>query len=223
MLPIRAEHRRSCSPILAKVLCKILQKKENEVSFITSESGAVTVDWVVLTAGLVGLGLAVMSVVSSGVEDAATDTQSQLSSPQIFTSFAQREHSALYHAMVARAGLVPDGDYYEDADLRFKEIIDRYSGLTNDDLIAEIQVDEASVPLADRVARLELLESLQASEAGEAEIMSALNIPAVGRGGVQNSIPDPEAYLASAYADQSFSVEMSRARIAIADARGLTY
>ena len=38
-------------------------------NFISDESGAVTVDWVVLTAALVGLGLAVMAVVSSGVEN----------------------------------------------------------------------------------------------------------------------------------------------------------
>jgi Flp pilus assembly pilin Flp len=42
-------------------------------SFISSESGAVTVDWVVLTAALVGLGLAVMSVVSGGVENLSND------------------------------------------------------------------------------------------------------------------------------------------------------
>ena len=38
-------------------------------NFISDESGAVTVDWVVLTAALVGLGLAVMAVVSGGVEN----------------------------------------------------------------------------------------------------------------------------------------------------------
>ena len=47
-------------------------------SFAQSESGAVTVDWVVLTAALVGLGLAVMSVVSSGVENLGTDIQNSL-------------------------------------------------------------------------------------------------------------------------------------------------
>ena len=36
-------------------------------TFAGDESGAVTVDWVVLTAALVGLGLAVMGVVSSGI------------------------------------------------------------------------------------------------------------------------------------------------------------
>jgi Flp pilus assembly pilin Flp len=38
-------------------------------NFAKSESGAVTVDWVVLTAAIVGLGLAVMAVVSGGIED----------------------------------------------------------------------------------------------------------------------------------------------------------
>jgi Flp pilus assembly pilin Flp len=42
-------------------------------TFLSNESGAVTVDWVVLTAALVGLGLAVMSVVSGGVENLSTD------------------------------------------------------------------------------------------------------------------------------------------------------
>ena len=41
--------------------------KQMMMTFAKSESGAVTVDWVVLTAALVGLGLAVMAVVSSGV------------------------------------------------------------------------------------------------------------------------------------------------------------
>ena len=47
-------------------------------NFIANESGAVTVDWVVLTAALVGLGLAVMTVVSSGVEAVATDIDEEL-------------------------------------------------------------------------------------------------------------------------------------------------
>ncbi|QXT39304.1 Flp family type IVb pilin [Gymnodinialimonas ceratoperidinii] len=42
-------------------------------NFAADESGAVTVDWVVLTAALVGLGLAVMAVVSGGVENLSTD------------------------------------------------------------------------------------------------------------------------------------------------------
>lgn len=40
-------------------------------SFTNDESGAVTVDWVVLTAALVGLGLAVIIAIRPGIETAA--------------------------------------------------------------------------------------------------------------------------------------------------------
>lgn len=49
-------------------------------SFLSSESGAVTVDWVVLTAAIVGLALAVMAVVSGGVENLSGDTAEELAS-----------------------------------------------------------------------------------------------------------------------------------------------
>lgn len=57
--------------------------------FAGDEHGAVTVDWVVLTAALVGLGLAAMAVVSGGVEAVSDDTDASLRSTRIQTSFAQ--------------------------------------------------------------------------------------------------------------------------------------
>lgn len=56
-------------------------------NFATNESGAVTVDWVVLTAALVGLGLAVMAVVSGGVQDLSQDMDTQLVGQGIDTTF----------------------------------------------------------------------------------------------------------------------------------------
>ena len=56
-------------------------------NFVKSESGAVTVDWVVLTAAIVGLGLAVMAVVSGGVQDLSQDIDNQLTSQGISTTF----------------------------------------------------------------------------------------------------------------------------------------
>ena len=41
-------------------------------SFLNDESGAVTVDWVVLTAAIVGLGIAVISTVGRGALDTST-------------------------------------------------------------------------------------------------------------------------------------------------------
>ncbi len=56
--------------------------------FATSENGAVTVDWVVLTASIVGLGFAATAVVIGGVEEAATDVNTFLTTTDIVqTSF----------------------------------------------------------------------------------------------------------------------------------------
>jgi hypothetical protein len=48
-------------------------------AFIADETGAITVDWVVLTGGLVGIGIATVAVVSGGVENLSRDTDAQLS------------------------------------------------------------------------------------------------------------------------------------------------
>jgi Flp pilus assembly pilin Flp len=55
--------------------------------FAMNENGAVTVDWVVLTAALVGLGLAVINVVGSGLDNLANDIRTQLERDHINTSF----------------------------------------------------------------------------------------------------------------------------------------
>lgn len=47
-------------------------------SFVQSEQGAVTVDWVVLSAAIVGLGVAAISVVSGGVETLSTNISTSL-------------------------------------------------------------------------------------------------------------------------------------------------
>ena len=47
-------------------------------SFKNDESGAVTVDWVVLTAAIVGLGLVVMTSVGGGITDLSGDVSTGL-------------------------------------------------------------------------------------------------------------------------------------------------
>ncbi len=41
--------------------------------FVRGESGAVTVDWIVLTAAMMGLAVVAMNAVGSGVDNASTD------------------------------------------------------------------------------------------------------------------------------------------------------
>ena len=47
-------------------------------SFKNDEAGAVTVDWVVLTAAIVGLGIVVMNVVGGGIEGLSADIVTEL-------------------------------------------------------------------------------------------------------------------------------------------------
>lgn len=56
-------------------------------TFRDNENGAVTVDWVVLAAAIVGLGLAVYAVVSPGVQNLSTDVDTQLKTDHIKTTF----------------------------------------------------------------------------------------------------------------------------------------
>jgi hypothetical protein len=54
-------------------------------SFFASESGAVTVDWVVLTGAMVGVGIAAAAAVSTGVtgltDDLAANLGAQVTNP----------------------------------------------------------------------------------------------------------------------------------------------
>lgn len=54
-------------------------------NFKRDEDGAVTVDWVVLTAAIVGLGIAVLTSVAGGTTNLAGDISSNLASQTIAT------------------------------------------------------------------------------------------------------------------------------------------
>ncbi|ABV94371.1 hypothetical protein Dshi_2638 [Dinoroseobacter shibae DFL 12 = DSM 16493] len=55
--------------------------------FIRSEDGAVTVDWVVLTAALVGLAIAVAAVLGPSMTTNSGSLNRQLNTHQIHTDF----------------------------------------------------------------------------------------------------------------------------------------
>ena len=56
-------------------------------TFRNDEEGAVTVDWVVLTAAVVGLGVAALAAVKSGTGALSTKTKNYLASQTIATTF----------------------------------------------------------------------------------------------------------------------------------------
>ncbi|MFN4058943.1 MAG: hypothetical protein ACK4HW_12305 [Roseinatronobacter sp.] len=55
----------------------------NFKAFAANESGAVTVDWVVLTAAIVGLGIAVIASVRTGTQGLATNIGNSLSTATV--------------------------------------------------------------------------------------------------------------------------------------------
>ena len=61
--------------------------REHFKAFLADESGAATVDWVVLTAASVGLGVAVMGEISDGIEDLSREIDTVLRQDIIRTSF----------------------------------------------------------------------------------------------------------------------------------------
>ncbi len=54
-------------------------------TFRADEDGAVTVDWVVLTAAIVGLGIAVLTSVGNGTTALGSKVSSQLSNQSLVT------------------------------------------------------------------------------------------------------------------------------------------
>ena len=69
-------------------------------AFVRSESGAVTVDWVVITAAVVGIGLGAASSVRTGTASVAGDIDTSLSAASVgggvllLDGFAYSEHTA---------------------------------------------------------------------------------------------------------------------------------
>ena len=55
--------------------------------FARDEDGAVTVDWVVLTAAVVGLGMAVGAAIRGGVQDLTQDASSAMTDYDLSTTF----------------------------------------------------------------------------------------------------------------------------------------
>ena len=55
------------------------------INFLKNEDGAVTVDWVVLTAAIVGLGIAVMAAVGGSTADLADTISGELAGRGIQT------------------------------------------------------------------------------------------------------------------------------------------
>lgn len=64
-------------------------------NFLNEEDGAVTVDWVVLTAAVVGLGVAGVAAVKGGVDGLATSISTEMTSASVVSLGTLGQDSAL--------------------------------------------------------------------------------------------------------------------------------
>lgn len=96
------------------------------MQYLNNDSGAVTVDWVVLTAGLVGLGMATMAVVSTGTQTASDNTRDQLEATQICSNFQQCAHRELYRTvnMLHDSGVFPSDTFVATQFTHFMDELD---------------------------------------------------------------------------------------------------
>ncbi len=60
---------------------------QNFWDFLSNEDAAVTVDWVVLTGAIVGIGLAVISTVGAGASDFATGVAGHMRNGEVKTTY----------------------------------------------------------------------------------------------------------------------------------------
>lgn len=102
------------------------------VRFLRDESGAVTVDWVVLTAAIVGLGLAVMAVVSGGVENLSNDTARQLALIEVgqspFTNMDNYDLGGFVHAIDDGLAENTFAAYSNTDDYTDQQVVDALTG-----------------------------------------------------------------------------------------------
>jgi hypothetical protein len=58
--------------------------------FFSSETGAITVDWVVMSAGMVGMALAMIALVAGGANQSSLQTSGVVSGYEIDNAFDSR-------------------------------------------------------------------------------------------------------------------------------------
>lgn len=191
-------------------------------AFTKETSGAVTVDWVVLTAGLVGLGLATMSVVSTGVQDTSDDVGNQLTSTVIYTTFAQRSHSRLYESVINWHGEA-DGDLQFDPDALFATMVTNFDAMSDAALVSSIQ-SMTAVDAQVEQHKTALL-ALDQATVTNAQVAAAIGWDEAG---VENAVNtqtggDTAEFLRRQLTAKEYSLALSAHRRDIADARGLIY
>lgn len=109
-------------------------------TFISDESGAITVDWVVLTASIVGIAIAVLLVISGGISTASGNIRGQLAGSESVASLITGETASPYSGNISDYENYYDEvahDHYRDEEGN-EYTVDNTTGVMTDDSNGEI-------------------------------------------------------------------------------------
>ncbi|WGH80446.1 Flp family type IVb pilin [Jannaschia ovalis] len=120
--------------------------------FLRDEQGAVTVDWVVLTAAMVALGLAVMATVSRGVQATVTDIDANMNAPSVITrmnhGFGYAAHNQrVFNGLLTDMAGMPDDDLDQVA-AYFNAVAEADLSGADDDTLGQLADFNAAIDMA---------------------------------------------------------------------------
>lgn len=113
-------------------------------TFVNDESGAITVDWTVLTAGLVGMGIASYGVVSGGLSDVSGDVRTQMRMQRLSTSFG----SMISYDDFSNGADGWVGAVTENVDAAYGAILGRFGGTGGQQTVSKIFDVDENMPFA---------------------------------------------------------------------------
>lgn len=144
--------------------------------FLSDESGAVTIDWTVLTVAVLGIGLAVTAVVTVGVQSQADAASDHVATESIaYTSFDQQQYSDAYQAALAVVGTHPNGKVGgTDGAGYFAKTVEQLEGFSDNKLTNMANgTDNALSILQERIDGLKALDPATATGADIAPFVPA--------------------------------------------------
>ncbi|MEM9318504.1 MAG: hypothetical protein AAGA70_05810 [Pseudomonadota bacterium] len=151
-------------------------------SFWTEDDGAITVDWVVLSAGAVSMAIAATAVIGDGLQGLTSNLEAQLRSQQIsdaFVQFVPIHFDTLYDLGI----LTPEeaetafGEANALTNLAIVEQLDAYiQKVTNGEQISDTEIADAyalaSVAYQRNIVDDELIEYYFSGESGDQNYVS---------------------------------------------------
>ena len=117
------------------------------INFIKDDSGAVTVDWVVLTAAIVGIAIAVITLISGGVETASEGIDEELQVAGTGWNFLNTPSTTLDEYVSDFVDIRNDSGQFNDTSTLNQDIFDNINADSPTDYAYTGSVDGGGFPI----------------------------------------------------------------------------